>query len=230
MNGSVDTDLEQLVADLGAARDTAEAIAGDRPLGVRAVEVLPGRRSYLVAFAGPRFLCLDAALAPERSGRRARETASAGLLAEHAENVLAPDALRGLAEAVGRALGVGIEPPEVGEALADVAQRALEVAAWSDAPERAVASVPDLEEAVTLQARLYRAWGNYVKVSEPLAENQDALDAQTIAALRGVEEAAAAAGAAQALTDVLAQALAGCDAGAEEIVEAHLTRLQDDDT
>lgn len=222
--------LEALVEALASARDRAEAITGDAPLGVRAVEVVPGRRGYLVAFPGPRFLCLDETLAPERSGRRARETASAGLLAEHAESEVAGDPLRGLAQAVGRALSVGIDdPPEVTDALADVAQRALDLASWSDAPERAIASVPRLDEAVALQALLLRAWRRYVVATQPLADAQDGLDEQVLSALRAVEEAGAEAGAGRALTDVLARAVSGCDVAADEIVAGHVTRLRDDD-
>lgn len=229
MSSGTGLDLDDLVARLGTARDRAEAIVGDTPLGLRAVEVAPGRRGYLVAFTGPRFLCLDAELAPERSGRRARDTASASLLAEYSESILAADALRGLAEAVARVLSVGVEPVEVAESLGEVGERAIALAEWSEAPERALASVPGLDEAVALQARLLRAWTRFVAASEPLAEGQDALDDQLVAALRGVEQAAAEAGAAQALSDVLAKALIGCDAAADEIVAAHVTRLRDDD-
>jgi nucleotide-binding universal stress UspA family protein len=222
-------DLDRLVEDLGSARDRAEAIAGDHPLGVRAVEIVEGRRGYLVALPGPRFLCLDGALATEGSGRRARETARASLLAEYTESALDAALLNALVESVGRALAVGIDPPEVQEALGELAQRAIDVAEWSAAPERALASVPRLDDALALHARLLRAWERYVKVSEPLAEAQDALDDQTLAALRGIEEAAAAAGAARSLTDALAQAMSQCDAAADEILAAHVTRLRDDD-
>ena len=74
--------LRDLVERLGAARDAAAALAGRPALGVRAVEPAHGRRSYLCAFEGPAFVCLDDRLAAERDARRVREAASASLLWE----------------------------------------------------------------------------------------------------------------------------------------------------
>jgi hypothetical protein len=217
--------LRALVRSLEAARDAATRVVGRPPLGLRAVEPATGRRSYLCAFDGPAFLCLAGDLAAERDLRRARESASASLLWEHLEAMIDADALRELAAAIGRLLALGGEPAEVGQALERVAARALELAAWREAPERAVASVPGLDEASALHERLVGAYRAFVRASEPLVAVQDTLPDELVGALRAVEEHAGRAGAAQRLAERLSAAMPECDDGADQVVEAHLTRL-----
>lgn len=224
---SSETAAAQLVERLESARDAAAALAGTAPLGVRAIEPAPGRRGYVAAFEGPRFLCLDGALAAERSLRRARETASAGLLWEHAEAMVDPDALRELARAIGRLLALGDDPAGILPPLETVAARAIELAAWRDAPLRAIASLEELERGAALQERLNGAWRRFVRASEPLVERQDALDPVTVEALRDIEQAAGAAGAAERLADRLAAAMPDCEEGAEQMVAVHVTRLRE---
>jgi hypothetical protein len=227
-----DEELVELAERLGAAVDAATAAAGGRaPLGVRAVEAAPGRRGYLVAFEGPAFLCLADDLTPERGTQRARQTASAGLLWEHAEQLVDAEALRELARAIGRLLALGGPGPDVAEAfetLERVAARAIELAAWRERPIRALARLDDLDRASRMQERLAGAYARFVRASDPLVAVQESLDAELVQRLRAVEEAAGRAGAGERLADRLARALPDCDDGADQILAAHLTRLRDD--
>jgi hypothetical protein len=202
------------VSSLEAARDAATELAGRPPLGLRAVEPAAGRRSYLCAFDGPAFLCLAGDLAAERDLRRARESASASLLWEHLETMVDADALRDRVAAIGRVLALGGAPPEGARALARGAARALELAVWREAPVRALASVPGLDEASALQERLVGAYRIFVRASEPLAQVQQTLPAGLVVALRGVEESAARAGAAQRLAARQSAAMPACEEGA----------------
>jgi hypothetical protein len=215
---------EELAADLASAQRAAEVVANRESLGLRAVETGAGRW-YLCAFEGPEFLCLTGALAPEPSERRVRDAAAASLLQERLEQLVDPGALRALAEAVGRALARGEEDRAVAEALGRVAQSALDLAAWREAPERALASVPDLDRATRLHEAVRAAYGAFARASEPLVERQDSLAADRIAALRGVEEAAGAAGVGESLARRLGAAMDDCHEAAGAVVAAHITRL-----
>jgi hypothetical protein len=215
-----------LVVRLSRARDAAAGLSGRQPLGVRAVEPALGRRNYLVAFEGPAFLCLTSDMSAEVDERRARETASAGLLWESVETIVDADALRDLARAIGRLLALGEGPREVSESLETVAARALELAAWREEPVRALASLPDLEGAIGLHERLVGAWARFMRASEPLVEMQETLTPGLVGALREVEEAAGRAGAPERLADRLAGAMPECEEGAEQILAAHVTRLR----
>jgi hypothetical protein len=64
-----------------------------------------------------------------------------------------------------------------------------------------------------------------VSASAPLVSAQDRLSDEHLAALRALEEAAGHAGLAEALTPRLGAAVPSCDQGADEILAAHLTRL-----
>jgi hypothetical protein len=224
-DGDGEAALRDLVERLGAARDAATALAGRPAIGVRAVEPAHGRRSYLCAFEGPAFLCLDDRLAAVRDARRVREAASASLLWEQVESLVDAASLRDLAAAVGRLLARGGDPPEVAASLEVVAARALDLARWRDDPARAVASVPDLDTATALQERLVGAYRRFLRASEPLVEVQDRLDAGLVDALRDVEQSAGPAGAAERLADRLGAAMPETEHGADQVVRAHLTRL-----
>lgn len=221
-----DAALADLVARLSSARSAAAGLAGRDPLGVRAVEPAEGRRSYLVAFEGPAFLCLAHDMTAEVDERRAREAASASLLWETVEGLVDSAALRGLVSAIGRLLALGDDPPGVAGTLEVVATRALELAAWRDEPARALASLPALDQAVALHERLVGAYALFIRASEPLVAVQETLSPDLIAALREVEESAGRAGAAERLADRLAGAMPDCEEGAGQIVAAHLTRLR----
>lgn len=217
--------LHDLVSGLESARDAAAGIAGRPPLGLRAVEAVAGRRSYLCAFEGPAFLCLTSDLRPEGDVRRVRETASASLLWEHVEGAVDADALRDLASAIGRLLALGGDPPEMTATLELVAARALHLATWRDQSLRALASLPAVDDASALQDRLAGAYARFLRASEPLVAVQDELPEALVAALRDVEESAARAGAGERLADRLSVAMPECDDGAGQIAGAHLTRL-----
>lgn len=218
---------EKLAQDLAAARAAALALTGRAPLGLRAVEPASGRRWYLCAFEGPSFLCLAGGLDPEASERRAREAAAASLLVERAEQLVDSGALRGLAQAVGRvlAIGMGDQADDLSEALAALAHEALELAAWRDAPERALASLPELDLGGRLHERLRTAYGRFVTASDPLVAVQDTLSRDLVEALRGVEEAAGAAGVGESLAQRLGAAIPDCDEGGGQVVALHLTTL-----
>jgi hypothetical protein len=219
---------EQLVADLTAAQAAGGDIAGRPALGVRAVEPAPGRRWYLRAFEGPEFLCLRADLRPEREERPARRIAAASLLYEHAETLVDPDALRDLARAASRLLASGTEQGPLVDAVAVLAQEALDLAAWREAPERALASLTELERGAARHERLRTAYAAFVTASEPLVAVQGELPAQRVADLRALEEAAGRAGVAEPLSATLGAAVPACDEGAAEILAAHLTPLAGD--
>lgn len=215
---------EELAAQLAAARDAAEAVAQRPSLGLRAVEPGAGRW-YLCAFEGPSFLCLTADLAPEASERRTRDAATASLLHERLEQLVDAYLLRDLAAAVGRALARADEDAGVCETLGQVAQAALDLASWREAPERTIASIPDLDAGSRLHERLRGAYRRFVIATDPLVPHQDTLDPDRMAALRGVEEAAGRAGVGESLAQRLGATMEDCDEAAAQVVAAHLTRL-----
>ncbi len=216
---------DRLLADLQRAHHEAAALAGHEPLGVRVVERVPDQREYLVAFDGPSFLCLDPELGAERRAHVVREAASASILWERVEEEVDATRLRGLAAAAGRVLAIGMSDDEIGGTLQLVAQRALDLAAWRERPERAVATLTEADVAIQGQEALHRAYGAFVARSEPLVERQDELPGDLVDALRAFEESAGAAGAGRRLADALAEALPACHEQAEQIVSFHLTPL-----
>jgi hypothetical protein len=218
---------EELVVDLEAASAAAAGTAGRAPLGLRAVEPVPDRRWYLCAFEGPAFLCLTSSLTTESDVDRVREVAAASLLWEHAEALVDPEALRVLARSASRLIAAGEEEPEVADSLAALAQAALALAAWREAPERALAALDDLESGVALHERARSAYGRFVVVTEPLVAIQEELAPERRAALREVEESAGRAALGGGLAARLADAMPDCDEGALQVVAAHLTRLQE---
>lgn len=226
MSHSSESAATELLADLQAAYAAAAALAGAEPLGLRAVEHSPGSRAYLCAFEGPRFLCLTASLEAQASASRVREVAAAGMLWEHLEQAVDPEALGELVGAIGRLLALGDEPREVTESLERVAARALELKAWREEPVRAVASMLAMDAATALQERLHAAYSLYVRASEPLVGTQDTLPVELVGALRSVEQCAAMARAPERLADILGAALPDSTDSADQVVEDHITRLE----
>jgi len=215
---------DDLVTQLAAAREAAETLAKRPSLGLRAVEPGAGRW-YLCAFEGPSFLCLTAELAPEPSMRRTRDAAAASLLHERLEQLVDSGLLRDLAGAVGRALARTDEDAAVCEALGRLAQAALDLAAWRDAPERTIASVPDLDAGSRLHERLRAAYARFVAATDPLVAVQETLDPGRVVGLRGVEEAAGRASVGESLAQRLGATMEDCEDAAALIVAAHITRL-----
>jgi hypothetical protein len=222
---AADAAADALLGDLEGAYAAATSLAGAEPLGVRAVEWAPDRRGYLCGFPGASFLCLGHDFAPVRSAERAREIAGAGLLWEHLEEAVDPEALLALVRAIGRGLTVLHEPMAVQEALQEVATLALELVHWRGRPERVLASLVEIDSANAIQGRLHAAYALFVRASDPLVEAQDRLDPEVVDALREIEGAAAAAGVGAWLAQALADALPLCAEGADQIVAAHLTPL-----
>lgn len=217
---------DALLQDLRAAYAAGHAVARREPLGVRAVEWAPGERGYLAAFEDGGFLCLDAGLRPVSDARRIREIAGTGLLWEHLEEALDPERLDGVAAAIGRLLAAGGDPREVAEPLERVAARVIELIEWRVRPERALASLVDLDEVTALHDRAHAAYGNYLRATEPLVERQDDLPGELIAALRDVEQAAGWAGLLERLAEAMARAMAPAAEGADQVVAAHITPVR----
>lgn len=214
---------ETLAGELSEALAAAGEAAGREPIGIRAVEPLDGRRWYLVAFDGPAFLCLDRELGIEHDGRRVRAAASASLLVEAVEALLPVEELRYFGEAGARLIALETDTPGLDEALQATGQDALALLAWREDVQREVASVAAVDTAVALQERVFSSYGRYVSASEPLVGRQDGLRPDLVSALRVYEEAAGRAGAAEKLATRLADAMADCEEGAQQVVGALLT-------
>jgi hypothetical protein len=224
-----DDAVRALAKELDAARAASGRLAGGEPVGVRAVEAVAGRRRYLVALDGPRFLCLDSALQPETAVEAVREAAAAALVVESAEAILDPEALRGLARAGGRviaAIGPGARHEGWEEHVQELMHRTALLAAWREEPARAVASLPDLDRGLELHAAARRVYEAFLVATEPLVERQGGLDPDLVDALAALERAAAEAGVGDPLPRRLAGLMEGIDRGADEIVDGHLTRLE----
>lgn len=223
-----DDSLEALAAALGDAHAMAEAIVGAVPIGVRAVEPASGQRWYLCAFDGPRFLCLDALLRVERDRRRVRQAATCALVVEHVEGLIEQGELDVLASA-SSALATHVEAAELCDALGGLEAAAQALSGWCSAPDRAIASLPALEAGIRIHDAARRHYERFVEGTEPLVAIQDRLADELIAALREVEEAAGRAGIALSLPGAIGQAIEALDAGATEMLAAHVTPLSGDD-
>jgi len=220
------TSAERLVADLSRAREAAERLAGAAPLGLRAVEPPGDGRWYLCAFEGPTFLCLTASFEPERDEAVARRVAAAALLVEHVEGIVDAAELRLLATMAARVAALAGDERIVAS-LGPVADAALRLADWREAPERALASVPALDEAAALHEAVRTAYGGFVAATDPLVAVQDRLPAELLQALQEVEEAAGRAGIARGLGDRICDDMAGVDEAAVELIASHVTPLAD---
>lgn len=219
-------DPQALAARMGDARDAAEAVAGRRMMGLRAVAPGTGGLAWLVAFEGPAFLCLDEQLRPAESLARVRDVAQASLAAEVVEEMVDADALRALAPATAALDAWRADLPAAVEALDRAAAHAGALADWRDAPERIVASLVELDAAVAMQERAHAAYATFVGVTEPLVERQDQLDAQLLVALTAVEQAAGAAGLGGSLGKMMGQGMGGLAEAADEMAGGHLTPLR----
>ena len=223
MSGDV---VDRLVRELSAAAEAAAGIAGTAPGGARIVEPGPDGRWYLVALEGPAFLCLRADLEPEESLARVDEVARACLLLESAEALIDAQALRALAPAAAALDPWSADMQVAYDALVRAAEAAAHLADWADDPQRAVASLVALDDAIGRQDRARAAYASFVGATEPLVGRQDSLDADLVRALGTAENAAAAAGLADALRSVLAGGMEQIGEGADEITALHVTPLQ----
>jgi hypothetical protein len=219
-------DVSRLEDDMRRAAGAAEAVAGRPMLGLRPVRPGTGGLSWLVAFTGPAFLCMDEALRPEQSLARVRDVAQANLASEVVDEIVDADALRALRPHVDVLAGVSPDLPAAVDALRRCADAAEALAHWRDAPERIVASLVDLDEAVLIQARAHAAYATFSSVTEPLVQRQAELPAVLISALVAVEQAASEAGVGASLGGMLGEGMGGIVDAADEMARGHLTPLR----
>jgi hypothetical protein len=220
------TGVERLVADLGAARAAAARLAGAEPLGLRAVEPPGEGRWYLCAFEGPSFLCLTASLEAEPDEHTARRVAAAALLVEHVEGIIDPSELRLLATLGARVVAL-TDDEGVVESLGALADAAIRLADWREAPERALASIAGLDEAAALHEAARTAYAAFVRATDPLVAVQDRLPAELVQALTELEEAAGRAGIGTSLADRICEDMADVDEAALQLIASHRTPLRD---
>lgn len=220
--------LSHLAAELTAARAAAEAHVGVPPLGIRAVDTSPGRRRYLCAFPGAAFLCMDEAHRPATQREEVRRVASCALLVEHGEGAIDGPELTMFATLAGRVARVAGDA-DLGATLHGLATAAMALNAWREAPERAIASLASLEDAIAMHDRLRVGFERFVEQSDPLVATQDSLPGELVDALREFELAAGRVALSRPLASALAEAIGAIDAGAEEIADGHVTTLAPDD-
>lgn len=210
------TDLNALVADLTDAHMRSTAVVGREPDGVRAVEAGPAGRSYLCAFGDGTVLCLDRAGEVVRDPELVRTALCAALLVEEMERAIDPaelGALAGLARKV-----AALTEAQVADALSELSDATERLARWRAAPERALATVVMLDEAVAHHDAARRAHLKFIAATDPLVPIQDTLSADVQAGLRDVEVACGACGIGSPLAAVLGQAVEQADAGARELL------------
>lgn len=208
------------------AAAAAEAVAGRPMLGLRAVRPGTGGLAWIVALEGPAFLCMDESLHPEASLVRVRDVAQANLASEVVEELVDADALRGLRPHVEVLAGVAPDLSAAVDALGRCADCTDALAGWRDRPERIVASLVALDEAVSIQGRAHAAYATFVSVTEPLVQRQADLPADLLSALVAVEQAASTAGVGASLGGMLAEGMGGIMEAADEMARGHLTPLR----
>ncbi|MSO45079.1 MAG: hypothetical protein EXQ74_07250 [Thermoleophilia bacterium] len=214
------------ISGLNDAVRAAEAVGGRAVIGVRPVDPGTGGRAWVVALEGPSYLVLGANLAPVTSLTRARDVAQTGLAAEVVEDTVDSDALRVFITTVGDLFPFDAEMPVALAALRRCAAACRDLADWRDDPARAVASMVGIDAAVAIQGRAHAAYAGFVSATEPLVEQQTALDPDLLGALTAVESAAAAAGLGAPLGGMLGAGAASLMAAADEMAQGHLTPLR----
>ncbi len=217
--------LEGLVERLEQARLAAERAAGQRPLGLRAVELSPGTRNYLCAFEGPAFVCLADDDRPVTDAQVVHRIATVSLVWEQLEADIDPSRLADVATAAARVLAATDAPAPMAEAVAETAAHAMAIRRWRESPLRAVASLVQIDVLFALQERGHRAYARFVQGSEPLVARQDELPPELVTALGGFERAAIDAGLGGRLADRLGEVVGTSDQAAAEIVAAHVPPL-----
>ncbi len=224
MSGGVD--VLGLKAAMEAAADAAEGVAGRPMLGLRPVRPGTAGLAWLVAFTGPAFLCMDESLRPEESLARVRDVAQANLASEVVDEMVDADALRALRAHVDVLAGATQDIPAAVDALSRCVDASEALAQWGEAPDRIIASLVALDEAVLIQARAHAAYATFASVTEPLVQRQDELPATLISALVAVEQAASAAGVGASLGGMLGEGMSGIVEAADEMARGHITPLR----
>ncbi len=219
-----DATLAELAEHLTRAQEAAAAAAGRLPTGLRVVEPAPGHRWVLCAFDGPAFLCLDEKHQAEQSEEAVRRAAICALLVEQVESLVDAEELTLVAGICDRVASSDREG-SLGEVLRDVARGARELEQWRRAPGRVVAAVAEIDHGVACHERVRRHYERFLELSEPLVAVQDTLPGDLVDALRDLDAAASRAGLTTALPVAVAGAFEGVEAGADEMIAAHLTPL-----
>jgi len=212
--------LNELVGELTAAQAAAQRIGGGEVAGVRAVESRPGARHYMCAFGDGRIGCVDATLGPVAAGPVVREVLRAALLIEHAEEVLDVATLHVMIGEANTARGL-IDDQAVRIAIDGLIAATRALIAWREDPQRAVARMSALDEAVSEHDAIRRAHIAFVASTDPLVPIQDTLPGEVRGALRELELASAAAGVSGNLTALLAGVLPAIDTGVDELLERY---------
>jgi len=222
VDSALERALTELVDRLDLAKAAAERAGAQPVLGLREIELAPGRREYLCAFDGPAFLCLDASLSPVGDARAVHRAATVSLVWEQLEAEIAPSRLSDVAAGAARVLALTDTPGDMCAAIAATAEGATAICAWRESPLRAIASLVQIDVLLALHDRATRAYAGFVTASEPLVAQQDRLDTGLAAALGDFERGAIAAGLGARLADRIAGAVGAADEAAEEIVAARL--------
>ena len=219
---ALDDALLALVSRLERARDAAAARAGRPPLGLREVELAPGDHVYLCAFDGPAFLCVDERGEVVSGQHVVHRVASMSLVWEQLEAEVDGTRMEEVAETAGRVLALTDTPAPMCAAIAATAEHIGAVVTWRVSPLRATASLGQVDVLFALHERATREYARFVQASEPLAADQDRLDADLTAALGAFERAAIAAGLGARLADRLGGVVGAAGQAADEIVAAQL--------
>ena len=142
------------------------------------------------------------------------------------EQAIDPERLEYLNGAAARAIAAVGDDAGVSDALGALIEAVDALGAWRADPLRARASLPEVDRGAVLQDRAWRAYGAFVRASEPLAHRQDQLAPDVVSALRVLEEAAGRAGVTERLAERMGQVVRACDDAAPEIVDRHVTPLE----
>ncbi|MEZ5081454.1 MAG: hypothetical protein R2878_12530 [Thermoleophilia bacterium] len=222
---ALDAALEALLARQQRAHAAALRVAGREPLGLRIIDLGDGNPHTLCAFAGPGFLCLRSDDTPQPDRRHVVRHAAAGLLWEHVEGLVDAARFEALATAGGRLRALAL-PQDVADAVDSVVEQTIPIVHWRTSPLRAVVDMSQLDVLTARHTEANRAFSRFVSATDPLAEEQSALDAALVSALGDFERAAVDSGVTERLADVINAALVACDDAANEMADAHLTPLR----
>ncbi len=218
----LDLALDALVERLGHAHGTAARVAGRAPLGLREVDLGMGIRTFLCAFDGPEFVCLDEDGVPIRDRTLIQRSATMSLVWEQVEAEIDSTRLQELHEAAARLLAIADEPRDMVDAIGQVAEHAAAVRQWRECPLRAIASLTQLDVLFALHEQATAAYSFFVDASEPLVSAQEQMTPDVVTRLGAFEQAAIAAGLGARFSERIAAVIAACDQASNEIVGAYL--------
>lgn len=161
--------------------------------------------------------CLDQQTQVEGDDIAIRDTLRTAMLVEHCEELLDLAELQVLEQASVKLLP-HTDDPAVRHTVSQLADAVGAAIVWRSSPQRAVARVGDLDDAVTLHSAMHRAYLAFVAATDPLVPVQDTLTPAFLDALRDLELACGGPRINAPLTPALVGALEGIDAGVDELV------------